>query len=505
MDHESMEAENHANDWRTRLARALAQVWREQPQPQRAVGVLRRIPNPSLKRLARVLARDSRLHDVAPLPHELAADHSRHDEDGLLLVHACSVRADVRANALVAFRSFPRPLAMWAALACFDDRAEPVRHAANDLLCALIRDGYGALLFANLARIHSLRSRGKMSDPLWTSTVEPALLDLRYTSQRIYAARPLYAVDARLFALQLAVAAHPDDLRDLLVRAAEYEEPIARWALGYATTTANAVKICTAALKNELPSIRAEALQRLAALRPANLEDTLLRHLGDAAHAPREAAAMLLAKHFDVEAIEIWRAQLRQSPSSMTYTALCAMRDRATHDDIERVAPLLRHPRARCRIAALEALVRMSAPALPDYLADALGDPHRRVVRCAVRGYARSGLRPSPQRLIAAYAAARDERVRRALVCAAQLADRWEALELLLTWITQCGAGCVRHLGQQLDRWARTTPVNDRPLDALTGARLYSLLETARARHPAHAFTSAADALDNATPPSATP
>jgi hypothetical protein len=485
------------HDWRVTLARAMTRVLGRPIDGDDAPRRLERVSAAALRAIDPVIRAEcaAMFRPRATPAMRMPPSRPLRDIEAFLFLHACDANGYVREQALEMFRGYHGSLAMATALLRCADWVEPVRNAAVDLLSDLLAHGYGDRLFSQLDLVLPLRGRRRMAERAWPELLEPVLRDPRYTAMRLNAAHSRVA-EVRLFALELAGEVDPGSLSTALANAAQDDDMrVALWAVRAAPSTNVARRTLDLALKHPQPAVRAEALRRWTALDLPDLRATLERFVFDAAREPRNVARFLLRERYGADAAALWRAALDASDATRQAIALDAMRDHATDDDMERLRPWLRHPRASSRMAALDALARISASDLSEHLASALRDSRRRVVRNAIHccRIARHAL--SFETLRDAYADAATVDTRHALTEAVSLAGKWEALELLLDWFAQSGPVLAPTLQKSLDRWSHGATQRYAKLDENRKARLIAALERARERHPAFAIADIVSAL----------
>jgi hypothetical protein len=485
-------------DWRETLATALAAVRGRVVAPADATRTLLRLPPVTLLELDRVI----RVQSQRTFRH-VALDRLRYppldrplDEiQAFAFLHACDANGHVREAAIDLFARESGDLALAAALLRCGDWVPTVRNAAIGLLSQLLEQGHSAALFTHLDLLLRLRAQQRFADQAWIDRIEPALRDPRHREAR-HAAAWRCDVEGQLFVLQLMSEIEPESLTEASAGAVLSDDPrIALWAVRTVRPAERALPILDDARRNRHAAVRAAALRRLAALDAPDLQATLEAHCFDTAREPRNAAAWLLRERCGVDARVAWRAALDGEKTAQTFVALDALREHATADDVDRVTPFLAHRRVRCRVAALDALVRIGSPGLGTALAVALRDQSPRVVRNAIRSYRIARDAPSASLLREAYANAANDDVRQPLAGALDLVGKWDALELVLDWCGEAPSPLPSFLHRAYLDWHRSATGRYGMLDATRKACITMMLARAKARHPAVSFAGVDDLL----------
>jgi HEAT repeat protein len=212
--------------------------------------------------------------------------------------------------------------------------------------------------------------------------------------------------------------------------------------------------------------------------------DGLTRALHDPSSGVREEARFQLGRLGPFDARAHYRAALDSADPGALPGVLLGLADVGAKDDGERVLPFLSHPARPVREAAVIAAGKIAFEMLYDRLARSLLDPHRRVVRAALRQLeGRMSFRDDAP-LLSVLAEEERPFVRRAVVRLLGQLDPWTALGALLEALMHPAPEVVALVQDELRAWPRENPV--------TGA------SAAQRERIARALRGATHALDEA-------
>jgi hypothetical protein len=397
----------------------------------------------------------------------------------------------------MAFRHYPGQLAVAAALIRCDDWVPKVQAAAFALLDHMLSPSAGAAIFRYLELLERLRHRRRVSGELWSTKIRPLLLAPEARDER-WSATQNVSVSTRKFAYEIVAEAEPQDVLHCLQRAVADPHPImAAWALSQVPKIESADArrtVLKLALVHRYASIRRIALRDYCAEGGPAVKDTLHEMLFDPSRGPRRTAAFELDHLFQEPAIQFWREAIGNNHGRRVTTAILAICEFGQKSDAIVLARQAEHRFAIVRASVLRALWRLDVEDIEARLARALRDQSNSVVRTASNIYCRGVISLDEPTLTSALSGASDH-TKAALMSAAHLLGKWEALAFLLR---QCAEGtqfCASLAADQIERWVRHS--NQRftlPSSALTG-ELPRLLRTAQERNPVHDWSGVAEAI----------
>jgi hypothetical protein len=447
--------------WRTWLAKAIARVVSDDAiDASSAVARLQGLSPAQLLELDRVLRYgwwdlSEGLDEPGRVPL-VAIDARRPEDDAYLFVASAHPNGFVREQAISAFRHYPGRLAMASALIRCDDWVGKVRAAASERLVHLVGESSGIEMMEWLPLMLLLRRRHRFGEGVWSTVIEPKLLEPASREAR-WAATAVKPAPARGFAFQLVLRADPDRAEAALLAAVSDDHPgIALWAIEQAIEAPGGSArrdVLERAALHKRASIRAHALRLRFQRDPAGSEALLRQAIFDPARAPRNAAAYLLRTAFQRSALADWREALDEKESRREEVALAALSEHGEACDHDRLAPYLTHSKPRLRALALRALARVGSDDLREHLVKALSDSSVRVVKQAMGLIRHRGEAMGRSWLEQGYVRSSDARMRVVYVRAARLLPQWENLDVLLAWADQADEDTFVAIAQQLDRW----------------------------------------------------
>jgi len=428
----------------------------------------------------------------------VAIDERRPEDDAYLFVASSHPSGFVREQAISTFRHYPGRLALVAALIRCDDWVGKVRAAASEVLIHLIEGSSGIGMIELLPLMLLLRQRNRFGEGVWSTIIEPKLLEPALRDAR-WAATAADSADARAFAFQLVLRADPDRTEAALIAAISDGHPgIALWAMEQAIRVPEGTarrNVLDLAARHRRAPVRARALRLLFQLDPADSEALLQQAIFDPARAPRNAAAYLLRASFQRSALADWRGALDEKASRREEIALAALSEHGEACDHQRLASYLTHPKPRLRVLALRALARMDSDEVLKHIADVLLDSSVRVVRQAMSLIRHRGEAMDRSWLEQGYARASNSRMRAVYVRAAQLLPKWQSLEVLLIWADRADEEAFVTIAQQLDRWLELQNRRFAPLSDGMRASLARYLAAVSASKPGHDWKRLHDVL----------
>lgn len=353
-----------------------------------------------------------------------------------LFVAACDPSGHVRELALRRFAAWPGRLAMAAALIRNSDWVAPVRDAAEALLQRCI-EHEPQTLFELMELALPLRERQRFA-PAWSALIEP-VLHAPHHAGSLWRATGADSAPVREYAYAAAVATGARSAEQACIAAMDDPHPrIARAALAQAETVLTPERFdhqLRLSHRRRVPALRRDALRAAARIGTPSLRACLDAALFDRSSGPRRVAAHLLRERFGEEPRQRWRAALDAGDSASARIALEALSECAQAEDATRFAARLSHASARLRLLALRGLTRSGGAGVAEALAQALHDPGQRVSAEAQAAYKRGAAILPVLALQRAWDLRPPFRAR--LLAAAQLLDKWQALDFLLRALAQ--------------------------------------------------------------------
>lgn len=398
---------------------------------------------------------------------------------------ACSRDGYVRQQALRDLRGDSSRLALAAGLIRSRDWVPEVRAEAAGLILEELWSPSGELVFGvfDLYLMLQRQSRGDWGG--WQDLFEKLLRSPKSRAARWQATRHESGV-VRQAAYELVLEADPDRLQEGLLQAMEDRScRIVQWALAHARATADGALIeavLERAHRHRHPGVRAEALRARHALAPDALR--LRAAALDRARCVRNAAAHALRNDFRESPLPIWRGVIDCGPSKNLAIAQMALAEHAEPGDEPWLRELSTNSTPRLRVAALQALSRLSVVELGTYLARALEDASPRVVSQALRIYKRGNEPLDFSRVSAVYEAASSCAMKITLFNAAVALGKWDGLAFLLDCARDPDAELFRAIEPHLRRWHVHANSSFAPLADSRCESLRSALATARNAHP---------------------
>lgn len=277
--------------WRSWLGRGIARVVSDEAiDASSAVARLQGLPPVRFLQLDQVLRHG--WWDLSEAPDEprdlplAAIDARRPDADAYLFVASVHPNGFVREQAISVFRHYPGRLAMAAALIRCDDWVGKVRSAAVERLVHLIGESSGIEMIELLPLMLLLRRRNRFGEGVWSTVIEPKLLEPALRDAR-WTATATGSVDARGFAYRLVLRADPDRTEAALLAAASDDHPqIALWVLEQAIEASESSacrNVLDRAARHPRASVRAQALRLRFQQDPAGSEALLRQAIFDPA------------------------------------------------------------------------------------------------------------------------------------------------------------------------------------------------------------------------------
>lgn len=240
----------------------------------------------------------------------------------------------------------------------------------------------------------------------------------------------------------IAFEARTFDLRPIVRDGLEDPDPVVRKqvakAVGRVFEGPELQKILDQMLANRSPSVRYSALEILWERSAEGSRAIQERFLMDPHPHVRGTARWFLKSVAGVDIAGLYRAALPALPPRELAGAIEGLGEVGAAEDAARIAPFLRHERARVRAAALSALGKLGAAPYREAIIEALSDRSARVSRRACEILLR-GPPVDPERLAYAALRARSAHERRNAIELAHVHDYWTA-GLLLLRIARGGA-----------------------------------------------------------------
>lgn len=490
--------------WRIWLSQALSKILRQEISSAAAVSQLQQLDSRHLLALDAALRFGTWCMESDRTPPSAVQltpmKEPRDESEAYLFVAACNANGFVREQALVALHQYPGKLPLAAALIRTDDWVSQVAASAERLLEHLLASSEGRKLFALIDLAILLRARQRFEALPWTRLVEPALLNPERSSERWEATRT-GTTRARLFAYSLIERADPDRLEAACRQAIAVPDPIiARWALTSGRITLQKNVICDlaqAGLRHPNGSVRAEALRLYAQLDPEKSISIAENSIFDSSHGVRNAAAYFLRSSIKIPVLDRWREAVDAPVDKRAYVALSALADFAEPEDVERLAPWLKHSNACFRARALRAIWRAKTPNLKEIVHSSLLDPSTMVAKEALKiGKREYGLIDRGM-LYEAYVAAPSDASRKLFIRAASQLGKWESLEMYLQWFAEANETLSSALQTEIDRWRRSATHRFTPLAADAQMRLARKLAELTASRPNPTWKDLTHAVSN--------
>lgn len=454
-----------SNDWREALATALLRTLRIECDDGQLAHALRDVSGTRLPSLEESIRRQYWHAELPGFAWQLGAQPDERSLDAQLFCAGCHRDGRIRERALRLIRDRQTPLAVALFLLRCDDWVPQVRPCAEQALRQRLSDEPDAL-FTHFDLLTMLRERSRIREGAWSSLIEPSLTAAPHRDRR-WAALDSSRGRARLFAYALIQHADPEDADALALRALQDRDPtIALWALRELlppTDATQADELLAHALHHPHASVRAQALRLRARSDDPALRTLLHASLLDPSVSVRSVAAHA-TRALGLDPRDAWRAALDHGAEPQNRHALRSLADCAAAEDLDRIAPWLKHANGELRCAALRAALHAGIDDPAAQLRDALASPSGKVVALALKlGAGLSGFM-TRETLAHAFAAAANALTRRRSLDATRKLGRWDALDCLLDAIHHDARS--NEAVQALDAWQREIGQRYAPLSA---------------------------------------
>ncbi len=465
--------------WREALTTALQRALRIECDIDRAPQALHDVAGRRLPALEEAIRREYWHAALPGFAWPLAAQPDEVAIDAQLFSAGCHRDGRIRERALRLMRERPGRLTIALTLIRCDDWVPQVRLCAEDALQRIVATDPTAL-FTHLDLLFVLRERQRIQAGVWRTLIEPTLLAPAHSTARWQALDHGGSLQ-RLFVCHLILRADPARIDALAVQTVRNRDPvIARWGLRDLPRLSGkplSDDLIAYALRHPHASVRAHALRQRARTPDDAFRELLRACLLDPSSSVRNVAAHA-SRSLGSEPRAVWRDALDRSIEPECRYALLALSDCAEAEDLDRIAPWLRHATGDLRCSALRAAVRAGIDDPVAHLRDALASPSGKVVALALKLGATVPAFLTRDTLANAFIAAHPY-TRQRLVDATHQLSRWDALDCLLDGIDHDAH--ASELLHALFDWQRERGHRYAPLSA---ARKQALLQRIDAMTP---------------------
>lgn len=482
-------AEQVHEQWRLWLASAIGRVLKQTIPPESAATALATLDPKHLLALDQAMRYGSWGYDArSPRGKVSVVDLSgnREDIEAYLFTAACNPNGFMREQALFTFRQFPGRLALVAALIRCDDWVKQVHDEAGNLLKHCVDSANIGAVFSLMDLLMALKEHQRFSAGIWPRLLEPALKHPS-NEELLLQATTTGAATTRLYCYKLLAETKPDLLHETYLRASRDENrAVALWAIKGCIETSNKPLISEAldaGLIHPHTSVRAESIRQRFVLDQASSLAILQSALFDQAAAPRNAAAYLLRKHFNIEPVQVWRDCLDNETGKRAHIAFDALADVATIEDVDRLMPWTKNTKGSVRATAFKALLKCNPLNSAELARIALLDNSTKVLREIIPLWKSDPVLIDRDALQNAYVNSQNDRIKARLVIATGILGRWISLDILLGWYSNAKPDVREIIRKELQHWQYRQGYQYTRLPPETGASIRSHLTSLKNTH----------------------